>query len=117
MKEKDNPSPDTKFAKTLREVSRSLASGMTAEEFEVKQNLPISSEWTVRDLVEANLKAGYIRWREGKFITTNSSVSAQVSHKEYETLRKRAEKLGMTVSELAADYINKGLSAHKGGDR
>lgn len=117
MKEKGNPNKDSHFAKTLREVSRSLASGMTAEDFEAKQNFPISSEWTVRDLVEANLKAGYIRWREGKFITTNSSVSAPVSHKEYESLRKKAEELGMTVSELAADYINKGLSEEKGGNR
>ena len=100
------------FDRNLREISEKLKYGLTKEELETSANLPISPDWKVKDLIEANLKTGYIRYNEGKFTTLVTSVEVKLTNDEEDILNQKAVEFGLSPQELVKEYIIKGLSSN-----
>lgn len=97
------------FAENLEKISIQLRNGLSVEELERERNIPVSYEWNVGDLVAANLKTGYIRLYEGKFLTTLTSVNVRITLDEEEVLMQRAVEAGVTPNELAGNILAKNL--------
>ena len=94
----------------LNEVCKKLRGGMSLEEFESLKNLPISTQWTVKDLLTANLRCGYIKYKEGKFSTVQATVQIGLTSDEQDLLNQKALETGLDPSDLAEKYILEGLS-------
>ena len=91
-------------------INNMLRSGITREEYEGIKDLPVSSRWTVQDLVTANLRCGSIRYKEGKFTTIQSTVKIGLTSNEEAILNQKAVEAGLNPTELAEKYVTKGLS-------
>lgn len=94
----------------LNEISKKLRIGISLEEFESLKNLPITTQWTVKDLLTANLRGGYIKYSEGKFSTVHATVQVGLTSTEEDLLNQKALELGIEPGLLAEKYILKGLS-------
>ena len=65
------------------------------EEFEDLKNLPVSSQWTIKDLLTANLRCGYIKYSEGKFSTIRATIEVGLTSNEEDLLNQKALELGI----------------------
>ena len=93
----------------LKVISSRLRDGISLEEFESLKNLPISTLWTVKDLLTANMRCGYIKYSEGKFSTIQATVQVGLTSDEEDLLNQKALELGIEPGLLAEKYILEGL--------
>jgi hypothetical protein len=97
--------------KNLSLISNLLRTGIGPDDFEKIKNIPVSDSWIAKDLIEANLKSGYINLREGKFTTTQITIGVKLTADEFDIVCTKAVEKGMSAEDLILEIVVKGLTS------
>ena len=101
---------ENSFATNLNMISNKLKSGLTQQELELQKDLPISPDWKVKDLIEANLRTGFVKYSGVKFVTTQAIINIRLTIDEEDILNQKAVEAGLSVEELVEDFVLRGLA-------
>jgi len=108
MEERNSIQQDS-FGRNLEMISSRLRKGLSPLELESISSLPVSRDWNVRDLIEANLRSGYIKLIEGRLTTTSATFKINLSEEEEDVVNQKAIEYGLSAEELIRKIIGMGL--------